>query len=300
MTLEDLIYKRLIETVEITEELATFEDLPAVFYQKAPEDQEPGWRNKRQYPRLDFVVDMQANPERQSSGLVTLNIWSNEAGTEPEAIEPLIQKHFKDLFMQPKDGPPYCLRWARSDSFELRQTVIKETQVIGITVIFDVLAFPSQETSDPDPIMAMNQFIRELEAGTVIIGRDKTPDYFRAENLKPIFYFRLANISLDRETNTVAWMKGIIKGHIFAPTAEERIAWLKAVVDELAIRGEVIMLDGSPMFIKNIKGDSAADYLGIGQLELAVSFGILRRPAYSHTLGGRQIKANNQNSEQEY
>lgn len=300
MTLEDLIYKRLIEAEEITRELATFGDLPAIFYQKAPDDQEQGWTDQRQYPRLDFVVDMQANPERQTSGLVSLNIWSHEAGTEPEAIEPLVLQELKDLFMQPTEGPPYCLRWARSDSFELRQTVIKETQVIGITVLFDVLAFPSQETSDPDPIMAMNRFIRELVPEGKVIGADKLPAYFRAERARPAFYFRLANIGLDRETNTVAWMTGTIRGHIFAPEAEERIQWLKAMIDQLAIQGEVTMPDNSPMFIRNIKGNSAADYLGTGQLELAVNFGILRRPIYAHTMKGTQIDTTNQNTGKDY
>jgi hypothetical protein len=289
MTLEDLIYRRLIERTELTEKLARFEDVPAIFYQSAPGDQADGWKNKKQYPRLDFIVDMQANPERQSSGLMTLNIWCNETGTPPEEIEPEVRNALCDVFMQPAGHSPYCLAWARSDGFEVSNNTIKGSHVTGITVLFDVLAFPNQETTDPDPVLAMNQFVREWEPAAVMIGADALPDYFTAEVRRPAFYFRLATLGLERETNTVAWMNASIAGHIFAPTAESRIQWLKYLVDTLAIQGEVTMLDTSPMFIRNIKADSAVDYLITGQLRINVRFGILRRPKYAHTLARTNI-----------
>ncbi len=284
MTLEDLIYNRLIQRTELTEKLARFEDVPAVFYQSPPGDQASGWKNKQQYPRLDFIVDLQANTERQTSGLMTLNIWCNEAGIQPEEIEPEVQNALRDIFMQPAEQPPYCLRWVRSDNFELKSNTTKGSHVIGITALFDVLAFPNQETTDPDPVMAMNQFIREWEPEAVVIGADTLPDYFMANNMKPAFYFRLAALSLERETNTVVWMNASIAGHIFAPAAESRLKWLKYLVDTLSLKGEVTMLDTSPMFIRSIKADSAVDYLATGQLQLNVRFGILRRPKYVHTL----------------
>lgn len=289
MTLEDLIYNRLLASEDLTDKLAKFDNLPAIFYQAAPGDQNEGWKGKKQYPRIDFVVDMQANPERQSSGLMTLNIWCNEAGDPPEDIEPEVRAALCDVFMQPAEQPPYCLAWVRSDSFELSANTIKGSHVNGITILFDVLAFPCQETIDPDPIMAMNEFIKEWEPAAVLIGRDKIPDYFTAGKYAPAFYFRLATLELAQETNTVAWMNGSIAGHIFAPTAEARLQWLKYLVDTLASQGEVIMLDTSPMFIRSIKADSAANYLIIGQLRINVRFGILRRPKYAHVLARTNI-----------
>ena len=289
MTLEDLIYNRLLASEDLTDKLAKFDNLPAIFYQAAPGDQNEGWKGKKQYPRIDFVVDMQANPERQSSGLMTLNIWCNEAGDPPEDIEPEVRAALCDVFMQPAEQPPYCLAWVRSDSFELSANTIKGSHVNGITILFDVLAFPCQETIDPDPIMAMNEFIKEWEPAAVLIGRDKIPDYFTAGKDAPAFYFRLATLELAQETNTVAWMNGSIAGHIFAPTAEARLQWLKYLVDTLASQGEVIMLDTSPMFIRSIKADSAANYLITGQLRINVRFGILRRPKYAHVLARTNI-----------
>jgi hypothetical protein len=216
MTLEDLIYKRITERTSITEKLARFGDVPAVFYQSAPGDQAEGWKRKKQYPRLDFVVDMQANPERQSSGLMALNIWCNEAGVPPEDIEPEVRSTLCDVFMQPAEQPPYCLVWVRSDSFEMSSNTTKGTHVTGITVIFDVLAFPNQETTDPDPVLAMNHFIKEWEPAAVVIGADAIADYFMASASSPAFYFRLANMDVYRETNTVVWMNANIAGHVFA------------------------------------------------------------------------------------
>lgn len=289
MTLEDLIYNRLIASQDLTDKLAKFNKLPAIFYQAAPGDQEEGWKGKKQYPRIDFVVDMQANPERQSSGLMTLNIWCDEAGTPPEEIEPEVRAVLCDVFMQPAEQPPYCLAWVRSDSFEVSSNTLKGSHVNGITILFDVLAFPCQETTDPDPIMAMNEFIKEWEPAAILIGRDKIQDYFTAANDRPAFYFRLATLETAEETNTVVWMHGSIAGHIFAPTAEARLQWLKYLVDTLAYHGEVTMLDTSPMFIRSIKADSAANYLITGQLRINVRFGILRRPKYSHVLARTNI-----------
>lgn len=284
MTLEDLIYKQLTERTTLTDKLARFETLPAVFYQSAPGDQVDGWKNKRQYPRIDFIVDMQANPERQTSGIMTINIWCNETGAPPEEIEPEVRGALCDIFMQPGGQPPCCLSWVRSDNFEANTNNTKGTHINGITVTFDVLAFPSQETTDPDPVMAMNQFIKEWEPGAVVIGVDQIPDRFTPVAGQPAFYFRIASLTSARETNTVAWMNASIVGHIFSPTTQEKLQWLKYLVDTLAINGEVTMLDTSPMFVTNIKADSAADPMTTGQLRISVQFGILRRPKYAHTL----------------
>lgn len=284
MMLEDLIYKQLTERTALTDKLARFETLPAVFYQSAPGDQADSWKNKRQYPRIDFIVDMQANPERQSSGLMTLNIWCDETGAPPEEIEPEIRAALCDVFTQPDDRPPYCLAWVRSDSFEAPSSSIKGSHVNGITVLFDVLAFPCQETADPDPVLAMNHFIKELVPEAKVIGADSLSDYFIPGATTPAFYFRIANIETARETNTVVWMNATIAGHVFAPTTATRLQWLKYLVDALAVRGEVTMPDTSPMFFRNIRADSAADHLTTGQLRMVVQFGILRRPKYAHTM----------------
>lgn len=283
MTLEDLIYARLTAANPLKERLTKFDGAPAVFYQMAPTDKATGWAGKREYPRIDYVVDMQTNPERQTSGILTLNIWADEAGIPPEELEPEVRAALCDVFLQPEEGPPFSLAWASTNAFEERTQAKPNTIVVGATVTFDVFAFPIQETTDPDPILAMNKFVKDWEPAAVVIGKDSIESFYTATTKRPAFYFRLITLQTSQETNTVVWMNATIAGHIFAEP-EGRLQWLKALTDALAIQGEVTMLDTSPMFIQTIKADSSADRLTTGQLRLYVRFGILRRPKYAHTL----------------
>ena len=64
VTLEDLIYSRLTGWDALTAKLARVDGQPAIYYQVAPGDTADGWGGKPQYPRIDYTVDMQSNPER--------------------------------------------------------------------------------------------------------------------------------------------------------------------------------------------------------------------------------------------
>lgn len=47
------------------------------------------------------------------------------------------------------------------------------------------------------------------------LGGTTLAPFNTATEQKPIFYFRILSLSLYRETNTVAWMNGVLIGHIF-------------------------------------------------------------------------------------
>lgn len=280
MTLEDLIYSRLTESDDLQRSLAVYGKKPAVFYLTAPDDKATGWNQRKQYPRIDYAVDMQHNPERKTSGVLTLNILSTEDGMPPEEMEPIVRRLLCGVFLQPDNAAPFALAWARSDAFDQRTN---DGLITGITATFDVYAFPTQTTSDPDPVLAMNHYIEENAPEVFVIGGRKAIERVLIPSQdSPAFYFRLESIQLQRETNTAAWMDAVIGCHIFAGGAETE--WLKAFVDNLALAGEVIMLDHSPMFLQNIKADSSLDALSTGQLHIYARFGILRRPSYNHPL----------------
>ncbi|MEG1562150.1 MAG: hypothetical protein RR365_00655 [Bacteroides sp.] len=261
----------------LQEKLAQYEGKAAVFYQNAPSDMANGWKNKVQYPRVDYTVDMHANPERQSSGQAIFNIWCIDTGTMPEKIEPDVRAALCGIFITPDGEPPYCLAWQRSDSFEAANETERAKQIVGITMAFDVFAFPNQITSDPDPIMAMNHFIKEWEPEVTVIGHDALQPYHEPQAETPAVYFRISSLETSTETNTVTWMNGVIAGHVFAPTAEARLRWLRYLVDTLAQQGEVTMLDTSPMTIRKLTADAGLDPLSQGQLRIQMRFGILRK-----------------------
>ena len=62
-----LIRQRLLNTSKLTDMLPVFEtadanNIPAIFYQKAPEDVQ--WQGRVQYPKLIFSIDKFDNAER--------------------------------------------------------------------------------------------------------------------------------------------------------------------------------------------------------------------------------------------
>lgn len=278
MTLEDLIYARLAAS-PLAGELALFGDAPALFYQCAPEDTAGGWRGRPQYPRADFIVDMQADTERKTSGVLTLNIWCREGKTPPEALEPTARAALCGVFLCPDDGMPFSLSWSRSDAFEQRSEAKPRTLVLGISVQFDVYAFPCQLSTDPDPVLAVNAWLRDWAPGAVVIGQDSIPHILAPDDSRPAFYCRLAGLQTATQTNTVAWMNGVLCLHVFAGARQTQ--WIKALVDALALLEEITMLDGSPMFLHELRADGAADALTTGQLRLSVRFGLLRRAPYT-------------------
>lgn len=283
MTLEDLIYQRLTQHPLLVQKLAKYASIPAVFFQSAPDDKANGWKGRMQYPRIDYVVDLQHNPERKTSGTLTLNIWSTEEEgvTPPEELEPIVRQLLCGVFLKPQDSPPYALSWARSEPFDV-PTKGGDGIVIGMTIIFDVYAFPSQVTTDPDPILAINYFAKKRIPCAIIIGADDIEDKVVPTEKNPALYFRLETIRKQRETNTVAWMDAVIAGHVFA--GGEETFWIKSIVDALALDGEVTMLDMSPMFIVTLAADSTLNAISAGQLRVTVRFGILRKKEYAHTV----------------
>jgi hypothetical protein len=284
-TIEDLLYSRMVEFPALTENLARHNRKPAVFYQKAPDDTAKGWYGDLQYPRIDFTVDMQANPERQSSGQVVINVWCSISGVLPEEIEPSVRVALCGVFMTPDEDSPYCLAWQRTDPFEENTNNAEEGGlVIGTTIIFDIFAFPSSVTSDPDPILAINHWAKELEPKISVIGYDKLPSYFTPQANAPAFYFRVVSMETAEETNTVAWMHCTIAGHVFAPTVADQLQWIRYIADTLAISGEVTMLDTSPMLLRALRADTSLDPLSQGQIRMQVRFGILRQWSYAHPL----------------
>ena len=240
MTLEELIYKRISESAA-AEQLASHNGAPAVFFGPAPTDTDPGWAGAEQYPRISYTIDMRANPERQTAGNIYLDVWCLDSGTAPEAVEPNVRAALCDVIMAPHEQPPYSLAWVTSETFEATKQLDKSARVIGVTVTFDLYALPQQETTDPDPILAMNAFTNRWSDAVTVIGSDRMGEYTEPSDQHPAAYFRLANYHRAQETNTVIWLEGVLVGHLIAPTYAGRQRWLKALADELATRGEVEM-----------------------------------------------------------
>lgn len=285
MNLEELIYKRFSEEPDLIQHLAIYSGHPAVFSPQAPEDNQPGWEGKSQYPKVVYGFDMQANQERKSVGTLTVYLLcQNMAKIEPEEIEKAIKRCLRDVLLKPDGGSPYAFTWSRSDAFTLEEK--KHDLIIGSEIRFDILEYSNQETTDPDPIAALNCHIKGLYPTCRVIGLDRLEEITEASVKEPIIYCRLMSAEKNKETNTVVWMDGRIAVHILCPDGETRIKMAAAMGNEMAMDGEIIMLDKSPMFVKRLQENHQSDYLKSGQIFVTVHYGLLRYKEKPHSLQG--------------
>lgn len=283
MTLEELIYKRLSEAENLTKHLAKYSGQPAVFTPEAPGDRETGWGRATQYPRAVFNFDMQADGERKSAGTLSVTlICRNDSEAVPELIEPAVKKALKDVLLKDDNGTLYAFAWARTEGFSMTEE--KNELLIGSEIRFDIMEYPQQETTDPDPIMAMARYIKDLYPDSIVVGIDKMADETEASKEAPVFYCRLTEIEKLEETNTVVWMNGKIAISLLCPDGATRLKMAAAVLNSLSLDGEVTMLDDSPMFMERLTANLKSDYLKDGQIFVTGRYGLLRYKAVGYPL----------------
>lgn len=283
LILEELIYKRFCSSEQLVKSLASFDGKPAVFSPEPPDEGQEGWRGEVQYPKLIYHFDLQANEERNSAGTLSVSLLcQNVADIVPEKIEPLVRERLRDVILKPENGIPYCFAWARTDAFTIDEK--KGDVTIGSEVRFDILEYPSQETTDPDPVMAACKYIKEIYPDCLVMGYDQMDEITEASASCPVVYCRLVSVEKGRETNTVAWMDGKIAVHILCPDSSIRLKIAAGITNRLSLDGEIIMLDHSPMYVKRLQTNYKSDYLKAGQIIFTGNFGLLRYRAKGHTL----------------
>lgn len=289
MRLEELIYKRFTGSEDLVRRLARFNGAPAVFSPEPPDERQEGWRGSTQYPQVIYYFDLQANEERNSAGTLSVSLLcQNTTEITPEAMEPLVRGCLRDVILKPEEGTPYCFAWARTEAFTIEEK--KESATIGNEVRFDILEYPLWETSDPDPVMATCQYIKELYPECLMMGYDRMEEITEATAERPVIYCRLISADKSEETNMVAWMDGRIAVHILCPDSETRMKMAAAIANRISLDGEIILLDHSPMFIKRLQVNYKSDYLRDGQVFVTGHYGLLRYQAKPHTLTAAHVQ----------
>ena len=286
--LEELIYKRFAGSENLAKHLALYGGAPAVFSPEPPDESELGWGGNTQYPQVIYNFDLQANEERHSAGTLSVSLLcQNTTEITPETIETLVRDCLRDVILKPAGGTPYCFAWARTDAFTMDEKKVNAT--IGSEVRFDILEYPSWETSDPDPVMAASKYIKELYPECLIMGYDRMEEITEATAERPVIYCRLASADKVEETNTAAWMDGRIAVHILCPDSGIRLKMAAAIANNISLDGEIIMLDHSPMFIRRLQADYKSDYLKDGQIFVTGHYGLLRYKAKPHALRAAHV-----------
>lgn len=290
MELQEMIYDRLRNDEDIESMTATYDDGAAVFYQMpAPQDDER-WGSAIQYPRIDYLLDMMDNPARNANGVLTINIWCDtQEGVEPEDIESRIKALLHASFAQ-ADDYPYCFSWVRSDAFEIKKQQEETVRIIGVTVSFDVIACPKQETTNPDPIKALNDWTKEILPDAKVICRDEIDGWFTPTKETPAVYWRVASEDIKEQHFAYTWLNITAEGHVYAPTADDRLHTMAILKTAASLIGHVTMEDGSPLLQKNFESKPSLNYPKVGQLKFEGSFGILQQKSHLSSGGtGREL-----------
>ncbi len=277
-----LIQEQVTEDGQIAGMLAKYGNGPAFFYQKAPSDSRPGW-GKQKYPRADFSVDLRQDPERKRAGTLTVNIWVTTECTPTGDLDPdrAIEKRIEELLSGTfyTDGETtFCAEWDRSDEFtvEINSATHNTTpEVYGITMTFDLMEFPEQITTDPDPVEALNRWTKKYFPGMAIIGYDGMPERWKPTDEHPAIYWRFEGSTSTKQTYSVTWYSGIFDAHIIAESVKERNRWIKAITERMQNDGEILLVDKSPMFLNRVAIRHGADPLREGQLQLTGQYGVL-------------------------
>lgn len=273
MDLNELVFGRLSSDQNIAGSLAKYADAPAIFNGEFPSDQDEGWGGKTQYPRISYQFNWQIDMDRASAGTLSVAVYTIKNPIECERLETLIRGSLKDVLMKANGQAPVCVSWARTEPYFLEGNA-----VLAKVIEFDVLEYPLQESTDPDPIMALSNYIKDIVPDSVVLGVDTIGAYTNPADA-PIFYCRLESLQLDPTgycQYTVTWYNCQISVHVLCPDSSLRLKLIAGINQRLTLDTEVIMLDESPMTIRGATLNNRADYLRGGQLTVSAHYGCLK------------------------
>lgn len=273
--IEPLIRQSIMKS-EAAAQLTTYNGEKAVFYQLAPNDVDPLWDSKQQYPRIDYYADWSYNAERKTSGQLEVNVWClGESGIAPEDIASALSKELSETFFN--DGKDIvCAVWNNSNSFESGEK--EEPRIYGVTINFDLLAFPKQTTGlKPDAVEGMNKYLKRLIGAAYMLGYDELPEVFKASDEKPAVYVRLAsNVADMQRVYAVAWFDCTLSVHLIAPDPNIREFLLTRLAHKMALDGECLLTETSPLLFKrNITVNFGTNPLFDGQMSVPARYGVL-------------------------
>lgn len=174
--------------------------------------------------------------------------------------------------MKPEGEAPMCFAWARSEPY-----ILEGNAVLCKEIVFDILEYPAQETTDPDPVMALNRYIKNLFPECIVFGIDELSEYTIPADT-PVFYSGLKSIdSTDGHCrSSLSWFNAVISVHLLCPKPSLRLKMIAALHQSLAKDEEIIMFDDSPMVVKALKMNNNADYLREGQMSLTGYYACLK------------------------
>jgi len=272
--IEKALLNHLRGQTDFSGQLATYSGVPAIFNQEAPADTDKMWKGGPQYPRCVFVVDLQGDPERLMGGTLAVDMMCLESGKPPEEFEPMLRALIHGYFFS-KNKFVAAAQWKGSSYFTQ-----PEDKVLGVTITFDLLAFPKQTTAEPDPIARLNRWTGETFEGVYVINHDKLPaEAWTPTEGESAVYWRKRDDKPARwvpDTFHTIWRTMSVAGHLFTVTNTAGDVLAENIRTELYASKRLFADEGGPIMVNtNNAIDPAADPLRTGQLTVEATYGII-------------------------
>lgn len=272
--IEQALYEHLIAQSDLAQYLTTYAGQPAIFNQEAPSDVDKRWAAGSQYGRIVFAVDLQGDPERTMGGTLAVDIMCQDSATPPEVVEPILRPLIHGWFFSTGTFT-VAAQWKNSAYF-----TEPTDHVIGVTVQFDLLAFPVMTTGTPDAIARINEWTGAID-GLHVINYDALPaTAWKPTDGESAVYWRLVNTRRCNwipSTFQTVWKTATLRCHIFS----EDHATADTVADTLAIKLDTVkrlMKAGESPIMVNMGSDpidSGANPLRTGQLTVEATYGVI-------------------------
>lgn len=271
--IEQALYNHLIAQGDLTQYLATYAEIPAVFNQEAPADKDSLWGDGPQYGRIVFAVDIKGDPERTMGGMLSVDIMCKENEQFPEVIEPILRPLIHGWFFSSGTFTVEA-QWKNTAYF-----TEPTEQVTGCTVTFDLLAFPIMSTGSPDVIARINAWSGSID-GIHVINYDTMPsEAWKPTENDSAIYWRIVDDTPAvwiPDTFQTIWRTAMVRGHIFSQDHATADAAGRAIITQLYTEKR-LLLDGESPIMVNRKNTFTygADPLKTGQLTVEATYGII-------------------------
>lgn len=245
-----------------------------IFNQKAPYDVDTA----QNYPMVILNAERLTNALHGVSGALTAEIICSQQTIAPEVIERLVRQSLEGVFFNGEEI--FLLKWQKSEPFT-EPAAERLALIVGLEVTFEIREFPCAETSTPDAVQALNDWVKIF-----VITRTPFEEFFIPTPDEPAIYFETQQTKMTSQTHAVTWLESIVKGHLFAPTVSARRKWLTLLSNKLATVKAIKLRDDSPCRIDSFEVDFAADELD-GQIKITCTYGLPRPEIISTPINHR-------------
>lgn len=271
--IEVTLQKYLQSCEELKPYLAVFADEMAIFNQEAPTDTHSMWRDKPQYGRIVYAVDIRGDTERTMGGVLVVDVLCTKNGAAPEEIEPIVRRLIHSQFFTENDFT-VSAQWKASNYF-----TATTYQVVGVTIQFDLMVFPIITVQNPNVVQRFNQWTAESFEDVIVINHSKLPEHWRPSESQAAVYWRVIQdkpCSWIRATYQTEWRTAMVRAHIFAVNLESAACLASRLARQL-YSCRRLWKEGESQIMTNTNNsiDTGADELKTGQLTVEATYGMI-------------------------